>query len=57
MPLDWDELKGQTYECARCGKQIKGEELIFLERLTCPNCGYRVLKKIRPPVVRKVKAK
>lgn len=56
MPLDWDSVKEMTYRCLKCGYTFKGEELILRDRIACPKCGYRVLAKLRPPVVRRVKA-
>ena len=44
------------YECERCGTKQSLEELSKLPELTCINCGYRVLKKVRPQVVKKVDA-
>jgi DNA-directed RNA polymerase subunit RPC12/RpoP len=44
------------YECERCGTRQSLEELSKLPELTCINCGYRVLKKVRPPVVKKIDA-
>ncbi len=43
-----------VYECERCGTRQTLEELIQLPEIKCINCGYRVLKKVRPPVVKKV---
>ena len=55
-PLDWDGMKDQVYECVRCHSTVKGEECLLLNRLACPNCGGRVLRKVRPPIARRVKA-
>jgi DNA-directed RNA polymerase subunit RPC12/RpoP len=54
--FEWDEIKGQIYECSRCGARFKGEKLILRNRIVCPECGYRVIKKVKPPVVHRVKA-
>ncbi len=56
MPLDWDNIKDVELECCRCGYRFKGEEMLFIEKLACPECGYKVLRKIRPPIVKRVKA-
>jgi len=42
------------YECERCGTKQSIEELMQLPEIKCINCGYRVLKKVRSPVVKKV---
>jgi len=55
MPLDWDECKNQTYKCLKCGLTFKGEELILRDRIACPRCGFKVIQKVRPPVVKRVK--
>jgi DNA-directed RNA polymerase subunit P len=44
-----------VYECIRCGTKVKAEELARLPEIKCI-CGYRVLKKARPPVVKQLKA-
>jgi len=45
-----------VYECERCGTKQTLEELSQLPEIKCINCGYRVLKKVRPTVVKKVQA-
>ncbi|MHA1731278.1 MAG: DNA-directed RNA polymerase subunit P [Promethearchaeota archaeon] len=44
------------YICARksCGKEVTSEGLESLPGIKCPNCGYRILYKKRPSVVRKI---
>lgn len=46
---------GVIYECVRCGTRVNADELAQLPEIKCI-CGYRVLKKARPPVVKQVKA-
>lgn len=49
---------GITYECVRCGAKVPLEELELRGgEIKCIVCGYRILKKIKPPVVKRVKAK
>ncbi len=49
---------GIVYECLRCGAKVSTEELELRgEEVKCTVCGYRILKKIRPPVVKRVQAK
>jgi len=49
---------GLVYECLRCGAKVSTEELELRGgEIKCTVCGYRVLKKIRPPVVKRVKAR
>ncbi len=40
------------YKCLNCGKSISLEEVG--KRIRCPYCGYRILMKERPKVVKKV---
>ncbi|MDH5374590.1 MAG: RNA polymerase Rbp10 [Candidatus Bathyarchaeota archaeon] len=49
---------GIVYECVRCGAKVPSEELELRGgEIKCIVCGYRVLKKIRPPVVKRASAK
>jgi len=52
-----DELdeSGIIYECISCGERVTAEQLAITPEIKCPMCGYRVLKKIRPPVVKHIK--
>ncbi len=52
-----DSASGLVYKCVRCGSLVTSEELELRGgSVKCTYCGYRVLKKIRPPVVRRIKA-
>jgi DNA-directed RNA polymerase subunit P len=44
------------YACGKCGKTVSLQGLESLPGVKCPYCGYRVLYKIRPPIVKKVKS-
>lgn len=48
---------GVFYECVNCGDRIAAEQLAMNPEVKCQSCGYRVLRKVRPPVVKRVKAK
>lgn len=49
---------GLVYECVKCGAMVYTDELELRGGgVKCTYCGFRVLKKIRPPVVKRVKAK
>ncbi|MDP8022849.1 MAG: RNA polymerase Rbp10 [Nitrososphaeria archaeon] len=43
------------FVCMRCGRKTPLSELESLPEIKCI-CGFRVLKKDRPPMVRQVKA-
>jgi DNA-directed RNA polymerase subunit P len=41
-----------SFKCLQCGKTVEKIE----GRVRCPYCGYRIFMKIRPKVVKRVKA-
>ncbi len=43
------------YECVRCGTITDSEELSRLPEIKCI-CGFRVFKKVRPAIVKQLKA-
>ena len=43
------------YKCMRCGHESAQEELSRLPEIKCI-CGFRVFSKLRPPIVKTVKA-
>lgn len=43
------------YSCLRCGTNVTNAELNRLPEIKCI-CGFRVFTKVRPPVVKSVKA-
>lgn len=43
------------YSCLRCGTTVPNTELSRLPEIKCI-CGFRVFSKIRPPIVKTVKA-
>ena len=48
--------QGTIYECVKCGAKVPLDELNLRGgKVKCIICGYRVLKKIRPPVVKRVR--
>ena len=47
--------RGLTYQSVKCGSKVKTEELELRGGgVKCTICGYRVLKKQRPPVVKRI---
>jgi DNA-directed RNA polymerase subunit RPC12/RpoP len=49
---------GIVYECVRCGARVPSDELDLRGgEIKCIVCGYRILKKIKPPVVKRISAK
>ncbi len=43
------------YSCLRCATNVYNEELSRLPEIKCI-CGFRVFTKVRPPVVKTIKA-
>lgn len=43
------------YSCLRCGTNVSNTELSRLPEIKCI-CGFRVFTKVRPPIVKTVKA-
>jgi DNA-directed RNA polymerase subunit P len=50
-------VTGILYQCISCGEKLTMDQLAMTPEIKCPFCGYRVLKKVRPPVVKRVKAR
>ena len=51
-------VEGLVYECVKCGAKVLTDELELRGGgVKCTLCGYRVLRKIRPPIVKRVTAK
>ncbi|MCK5152267.1 MAG: DNA-directed RNA polymerase subunit P [Candidatus Thorarchaeota archaeon] len=44
-----------VYVCHTCKTEVTPEGLKTLPGVKCPYCGGRILYKIRPPVVKRVK--
>jgi DNA-directed RNA polymerase subunit P len=49
-------MKGVRYECLRCGLVFDGEKIAERGIIKCPDCNYRIIAKVRPPVVKRLKA-
>ena len=50
------QMQGIIYECVKCGAEVPLDELELRGgKVKCIICGYRVLKKVRPPVVKRVR--
>lgn len=47
-----------TYVCAKkeCHREIDEEKLATLPGIKCPYCGYRILYKKRPVIMKRIKA-
>ena len=50
-----DEQLDVLYTCLRCNTKVSVSELSRLPEIKCI-CGFRVFTKVRPPVVKSVKA-
>ena len=50
-----DEKFDVVYTCLRCNTKVSNSELSRLPEIKCI-CGFRVFTKVRPPIVKTVKA-
>ena len=50
-----DEKFDVVYSCLRCATRVTSSELNKLPEIKCI-CGFRVFTKVRPPIVKTVKA-
>ena len=50
-----DEKFDVVYSCLRCATKVSSTELSKLPEIKCI-CGFRVFTKVRPPIVKTVKA-
>ena len=50
-----DEKFDVVYSCLRCATRVSSTELSKLPEIKCI-CGFRVFTKVRPPIVKTVKA-
>jgi len=44
-----------VYTCHNCHREVTPDGLRTLPGVKCPYCGGRILYKVRPPVVKRVK--
>ena len=44
------------YKCVECGKEVD-VDLRKTKKIICPFCGYRIIRKPRPAVIRKVSSR
>ena len=51
-----ENMRSIIYECCRCGKTFDGGQVADRGEIKCPECSYKVIKKVRTPIVRRVKA-
>ena len=50
-----DEKFDVVYSCLRCATRVSSSELNRLPEIKCI-CGFRVFTKVRPPIVKTMKA-
>ena len=50
-----DEKFDVIYSCLRCNTKVSSSELSRLPEIKCI-CGFRVFTKVRPPIVKTIKA-
>ena len=49
--------ESMIYKCAKCWTRSRADEWMYpgTNTFKCPNCGYRCARKLRSPVVKRVK--
>jgi DNA-directed RNA polymerase subunit RPC12/RpoP len=60
--MEGNSLKAEeiVYQCVKCGKQAPLSEWQRIDvpgQFKCPNCGYKVAKKIRGPLAKRLSTK
>ena len=45
-----------VYVCARCGRELRPQDLELLHGIKCVYCGSRIIYKTRKPQIKMVKA-
>lgn len=54
MVLGRLETQGdEMYKCLNCGKKMN-IDLKTAKKIICPYCGYKIVEKVRPRIVKKV---
>jgi len=57
--MEYEPIRDKSlikYKCGRCGHEVSLEDLEYIGSIKCPNCGYRILYKVRPPGRKLVRA-
>jgi DNA-directed RNA polymerase subunit P len=49
--------EGPLYECVKCARRVSHKDLQRYISFRCPYCGYRIFRKVRAPIVKRVKAR
>ncbi|MFC1802353.1 DNA-directed RNA polymerase subunit P [Thermoproteota archaeon] len=55
--IDAMNTEGPVYECIKCGRTVAHKDLQRYISFRCPYCGYRIFRKVRAPIVKRVKAR
>jgi DNA-directed RNA polymerase subunit P len=55
--IDSINTDGPVYECVKCGRRVPHKDLQRYISFRCPYCGYRIFRKVRAPIVKRVKAR
>jgi len=55
--FDSINAEGPVYECVKCSRRVPHRDLQRYISFRCPYCGYRIFRKVRAPIVKRVKAR
>jgi DNA-directed RNA polymerase subunit RPC12/RpoP len=50
-----EEGENLIYECFKCGRAFTKSEWERTGEFKCPNCGFRVARKVKPPIAKRVR--
>ncbi len=45
------------YKCISCGKEIMKTKMKTIKKIQCTYCGYRIIEKSRPKIIKKLKVR
>ncbi|KUO88616.1 DNA-directed RNA polymerase subunit P [Thermoproteus sp. CP80] len=46
----------KIYMCMRCGRTFSRSEMEILPGIRCPYCNYKIILKVRSPMVKRISA-
>ncbi|TFH13930.1 DNA-directed RNA polymerase subunit P [Candidatus Bathyarchaeota archaeon] len=55
--IETTNTEGPVYECVKCARRVAHKDLQRYISFRCPYCGYRIFRKVRAPIVKRVKAR
>jgi len=53
---EFENMRGIKYQCVRCHTIFDGDKIADRNELKCPECSFKVIRKIKPPIAKRLKA-